>query len=245
MIEEILKNCTIKDNVIYLPAVDLDRKTYTEVAKQLNLIGGKWKGGKVSGFVFNSNPTELLEQISGGVKKNIKKEFQFFPTPKNLAEKLVKIADPKPNSKILEPSAGQGAIINAINDYCNPSKIYCYELMHINQSFLTKIKNVDLVGEDFLIASLATKYDVIIANPPFNKNQDILHIYKMYDLLEKNGTLVTLCSKHYVHSSAKKEKAFEKWLLSVNAVIEEIPAGTFKESGTNIETLLIVISKYN
>lgn len=91
--EEVLQACTIEGLVVKLPNVQLDRKLYQEVAKSLELIGGKWKGGKVQGFVFTLDPTNLLDTIANGEKRNLKKEFQFFATPKSLAMELVEIAE--------------------------------------------------------------------------------------------------------------------------------------------------------
>ena len=88
----ILKDCTVDGNVVKLPNIKLDRKEYLEVKKALELIGGKWKGGKVAGFVFASDPTDLLNQIANGEKRNLKKEFQFFATPEKLAAYLVELA---------------------------------------------------------------------------------------------------------------------------------------------------------
>ena len=87
-IEEILKQCTIDDKVVRLPDIQLDRKTYCDVAKRLELIGGKWNR-KFKGFLFENDPTELLADVQNGEKRNLKKEFQFFETPAELAEKLV------------------------------------------------------------------------------------------------------------------------------------------------------------
>ena len=87
--EEVLQNCTVEGTTVKLPNVQLDRKLYQEVAKALELIGGKWKGGKVFGFVFATDPTDLLDQIANGEKRNLKKEFQFFATPEKLADELV------------------------------------------------------------------------------------------------------------------------------------------------------------
>ena len=42
--EQVLQDCTIEGNVVKLPNIQLDRKDYQEVAKALELIGGKWKG---------------------------------------------------------------------------------------------------------------------------------------------------------------------------------------------------------
>ena len=66
---EVLQNCSIDGNIVRLPKVNLDRKLYLEVAKALNLIGGVWKSGKISGFVFQEDPTDLLNQISNGENK--------------------------------------------------------------------------------------------------------------------------------------------------------------------------------
>jgi hypothetical protein len=61
--EEVLKNCIVDGLVVRLPNVQLDRKLYQEVSKSLELIGGKWKGGKVYGFIFLSDPTDLLFKL--------------------------------------------------------------------------------------------------------------------------------------------------------------------------------------
>lgn len=243
MSQEVLKQCTVIGNVVKLPDGQLDRKVYTDVKKVLELIGGKWKGGKVYGFEFNEDPTDLLAQIAGGEKRNLKKEFQFFGTPMELARELVERANPNDSDRILEPSAGQGAIIKAVDEYCEPLEVYAYELMPLNQSFLGKIDCCTLLGEDFLSAPENDMYDVIIANPPFTKNQDIDHITKMWSVLAPKGRLVTVCSKHFQMSSNKKEMAFKNWLNEVGADIEEVPAGAFKESGTNIPTVIITINK--
>jgi len=39
--EQILQTCTIEGNVVKLPSEQLDRNLYIEVAKSLELIGGK------------------------------------------------------------------------------------------------------------------------------------------------------------------------------------------------------------
>ena len=65
--EEVLQNCTVEGTVIKLPNTQLDRKLYQEVAKSLELIGGKWKGGKVFAknveFRRNSSSSKTFEWI--------------------------------------------------------------------------------------------------------------------------------------------------------------------------------------
>ena len=245
--EDVLQNCTIKGNIIKLPAGQLERKLYQEVAKSLELIGGKWKGGKTFGFVFPSDPTELLAQIANGEKRNLKKEFQFFATPDELADKLVELANINStgfrNRSILEPSAGQGAIIKAIHKYHPNTEVHYCELMDINRSILEKKVEANFICNDFLKIPKGYCFDYIIANPPFSKNQDIDHIKEMYNRLKYGGRMVTISSKHWLHSSNKKEMEFREWLSGVKASIEEIDKGEFKESGTMVGGLIITINK--
>lgn len=220
----------------------MERKVYQDVAKSLELIGGKWKGGKIAGFVFNEDPTHLLAQIANGETRNLKKEFQFFGTPDHLADRLVELAEILPNSEVLEPSAGQGAIVKAIHRGTHLARtVWGYEAMAVNQTFLSKIIGFRLLGDDFLTCD--TSFDRIVANPPFAKNQDIDHIRKMYECLKPGGKLVTIAGTHWRLSSNKKETAFREWLGEVNSDIEDVPAGEFKDSGTTIATVIIAINK--
>lgn len=259
--EEVLKQCVVEGMVVKLPDVNLDRKLYMEVAKNLEIIGGKWKSGKTKGFIFNTDPAELLEKISG-YEGNLKKDFQFFATPDDLADELVRYANIEDGMKVLEPSAGQGAIIEAIyrafprymkgsNDkHC--VTVDFYELMDINKEVLSqKIENnnpnwssrTSCMGDDFLKADFNLKYDRIVGNPPFSKNQDIDHIYKMYEVLKPGGRIVTVASIHWKTSKNKKETTFIDWLDEVDAKIEYLNNGKFEKSGTNIASCIIVIDK--
>lgn len=241
--EQVLQNCTVEGMVVKLPPDRLDRETYLEVKKALELIGGKWKGGKTQGFVFQEDPSEYLQQIAQGEKRNLKQEFQFFATPDELADRMVQLADIQEWQSVLEPSAGQGAIIKAILRAHPDKVVYCYEAMDLNKSFLEKIPNARVLGSDFLQHDTKEKYDVIIANPPFNKSQDIDHIYKMFECLREGGKLVTIASPSWTFGSQKTQVQFREWLKELGAHAEEIPAETFKESGTTIKTMLLVIDK--
>lgn len=246
---EVLQACTVDGMTVKLPSIQLDRKLYQEVAKSLELIGGKWKGGKIMGFVFPHCPKELLTQISTGEKRNLKKEYQFFGTPDKLADKLVQLADiDSPDLVVLEPSAGQGAIVKAILRKQPDLLVHTFELMDINRTFLGKIKDCIILGNDFLTAEntghyLYNTFNRVIANPPFSGNQDIDHICKMYLCCKPGGKIVTIAGKHWQIGQEKKCQQFREWLREINAEIIEVPAGEFKESGTSIATCIIIINK--
>lgn len=271
--EEVLQGCTIDGTVVKLPDVQLERKAYMDVKKHLEGIGGKWKGGKTAGFVFPHDPSELLGRVANGEKVNLKKDFQFFATPENLCDYLVNLAKLDEDHSVLEPSAGQGAIVEAIRKQMPNMMVECYELMPQNQSILMGVGGVIFMGENFL-TDCDDKFDRIVANPPFTKGQDIEHLRKMYDLLEDEGLVVCITSTGWMRSTYKLPTAFREWLnddeeegssenfdwgrferIGTDAqfyrkngdrvYIEMVDAGTFKESGTGVRTVIVVIEKPN
>jgi len=239
--QEVLQQCTIDGLIVYLPEIVLERKLYQEVAKSLELIGGKWKGGKIKGFVFDMDPTDLLESISNGDKRNLQKEYQFFATPDDIADWLVELADLQNYEKVLEPSAGQGAIVEAMQRKWHNIVPVCVEIMPQNSLILTK-KKITHFFQDFLTSECKCPFDKIIANPPFSKNQDIDHVYKMVECCKQGGRVVSVMSNHWRESDKKKESEFRNFLEGMEAEIHDIPAGKFKESGTMISCCVVVIN---
>jgi hypothetical protein len=90
----------------------LDRKLYERTNKVLEAAGGKWNR-KARAHVFDGDAAERMDQIilSGSVEVP-KDEFNFFPSPPAVIERLMELADIEPGMRVLEPSAGQGAIVH-------------------------------------------------------------------------------------------------------------------------------------
>lgn len=258
--EDVLKACTIEGNIVRLPNIKLDRKLYLEASTALGGIaaggiGGTWNR-KLQGFVFEKGYEEelvsLMAKISGGAKINLKKEFQFFETPSLLADWLVELAEPEMTDWILEPSAGRVAIVRAIWKRLMGKIVFGCEIEPMN------VKALQAMGpfycnmvEDFLTlnpedikTAFGELFDRIIANPPFNKNQDIDHIQKMYELCKPGGRIVSVASNHWREATNKKESEFRAWLFTVvKAKVYDIEEGIFKDSGTMVGTCVIVINK--
>ena len=243
-VEQVIASSYAVGNIIKLPSQQLPRELYLETKKKFEAIGGSWKGGHTSGFLFPHNPSPLLKELQQGKEINLKKDYQFFPTPKELADVLASLADLRSEHSILEPSAGHGALIHSINRILPNKPVDCYELMPQNQEVLNSIPTANLIGDDFLNNhDDHLLYDRIIANPPFSKNQDIVHIRKMYDKLKPGGKMVAISSIHWQISNNSKEKEFSHWIDTVKGRVEELPEGAFTMSGTNVRTLLICIDK--
>ena len=120
--------------------------------------------------------TEEIIKYNNNIRNNInqstqiKKYWNFFPTPQSLIEKMLEDYENKPLPKnILEPSAGKGDIIEYINQKANnDNNIYCYELVPELQSILRQ-KRCKLLGDDFLNHNPKINFDLIIMNPPFDR----------------------------------------------------------------------------
>lgn len=236
-----LAKCIISGNVISLPFERL--QNYDQVRRALLNAGAMYKRNT---FIFPNDAQPYIDRLMGGESVNIKKEFQFFATPDKLADELVRLAEISVGHDVLEPSAGQGAIIEAVHRVDAICVDYC-EIMDVNCEVLAKKvvdgMNANCVGYDFLKFNVPVKWDRIVANPPFSKNQDIDHIRQMYHYLKAGGRIVTIASKHWQQSKNRKETEFKNWLKEVNAEIQEIPRGAFEESGTMISSVIIIIDK--
>ena len=243
-VEEILKHCTLEDGVLKLPQVQFNKKSYAEAKKWIEEAGGSWQGGKIQGFTFPFNPERVFSMLKEGKRCNLQQDYQFFETPADVADWLVMLAGGiHEDDTVLEPSAGRGALIKAIHRACPSVMVECYELMPENREFLHTLSNVILLDEDFTKDSVSSSYTKIIANPPFSGNQDIEHVRLMYDRLEEGGTLAAITSQHWKFASEKKCIDFRNWLKEVHGEVFEISAGEFKESGTSISTMAVVIKK--
>src|SRR5208283_6139568 len=102
---KVLSNSSINNNVLKINSGQLDRKLYINVNKILEVMGGKWNR-KFQGHVFTEDPTDSLEQVLLTGEILLPQKFGYFPTPLDLAKKVVELADIKPGMMVLEPSAG-------------------------------------------------------------------------------------------------------------------------------------------
>lgn len=241
-VEEILKHCTLEDNILKLPNVQFNKKSYAEAKKWIEEAGGSWTGGKVQGFTFPFNADRVFSILHEGKRCNLQSDFQFFATPPKVADWLVSLVGVSKEDKILEPSAGTGAIVDAIIRSCPECAVDCFELMPENKEQLMKKDGVNILGDDFLQSNVGG-YTRIIANPPFSGNQDIDHVLEMYGRLSNGGKLAAIMSRHWTFADEQKCADFRQFLDNIDAHVIEIPEKEFKTSGTNIATTAVVIEK--
>ena len=233
-VADVLSNSKIDGQELYLPEGQLDRKLYVAVNKVLVAIGGKWNR-KARAHIFDCYPDYKIEEILlTGSYTDAQKEYGFFETPDGLAKRMVEMANIQPGETVLEPSAGRGAIWKFIGyPVCD-----CIEINRENQLYANKI-DMPLVGNDFF--NFHNKYDVIIANPPFTRQQDIDHITHMIELARR--CVVSVASSSVIFRTNKKTVEFRELIDSFDGKIIPLPEDSFKESGTKVCTCIIHVEK--
>jgi len=228
----ILSDSRVEDSKLYLPDVQLSRVMYVQVNKILVAMGGKWNR-KEKAHVFANDPEDAIENILlTGEYTDIKKEFQFFETPKQVVDEILQIANIGDSETVLEPSAGRGGIAQYLN------KCDCIELEDSNYEFLIS-NGYNIVGRNFL--EFEKEYDVIVANPPFSKQQDIDHIKHMIKLAKRK--VVSVASSSVLFRDNKKTVEFRELVEELGGYIQLLPPDSFKSSGTKVNTCLISIEK--
>lgn len=186
-----------------------------------------------------ADKVKLLERSLIG--KNV--GFDFFPTPKATAEEMVDKADIQEGMDVLEPSAGNGNIAEAIKDVgVNP------DVAERSSSLreVLEAKGFNLVAQDFL--DMKDKlYDRIIMNPPFSNSQDIDHVRHAYGLLKPDGRIVAIMGEGAFFRNDKKATEFREWLDSIGGTSEKLEEGTFTDKSliatTGVNARMVVIDK--
>lgn len=238
---DIIASCEIHDKLLLLPPVQLDRTDYVAVNKVLEALGGKWNR-KEGGHVFDYDPSEKIEEIIlTGEYTDAKKDYQFFPTPPDLAEYLCNLAEIDETTTVLEPSCGKGSITDAVWKR-KPARLLGIELNEDLKPHLSGKPYEILLGQDFLTYTGET-WDRIVMNPPFSKCQGRTHILKAYELLNSGGILVAVASSSILWRTDNRSEVFRDFLSGVHASIEELDEGTFKESGTMVRACIVKIRK--
>jgi len=244
---KVLSACSFEGNKLFLPD-QLDRPTYTATNKVIVAAGGKWNR-KAKAHVFDEDAADAMDTIIlTGEYVDKKKEFQQFDTPKSVVKTMIGLAKMQPNLKILEPSAGTGNIVNGIFESEKSSEVYAVEIDPARVKILKESSfqdcKIEMVYEDDFLAippETFIGFDRILMNPPFTKGQDIAHIQHAANTLNRGGLLISVASSSVTFRQEKKYADFREWVAERNGIILELEENAFKESGTLVSTVLVII----
>ena len=244
-IKEVLVDGELEGTVFRLPDRQLERPLYLGVAKALEGVGGKWNR-KQGGFVFPYDPEKLIARLYSNPAFSLKQKYQFFPTPYDVAVQMAYLLALEDGMLLLEPSAGQGHLLEPFRKDGILSQysvdVECCEVLDLHQEML-KADGYAVIWADFLTLDRPNRYDAVIANPPFTRNQDIDHIRKMYEVVKPGGQVVSLASPSWAFGCTKKQVEFREWLDDLDATVHPLEQGAFASSGTGVTPVLVYFEK--
>lgn len=205
-----------------------DKHARAEAARVFEAIGGVLIEKGL--YQFDYDPREVLDDIvaSGCIPDH--KSHQFYPTPVELAQKAVELAEIGNLHVCLEPSAGIGGLA----DFMPKDRTICVEVSELHCSIL-KAKGFKVDQADFLswkspIAPLT--FDRVILNPPFDRGQWQAHLEEAASMVTAGGRLVAI-----LPTSAPNKTNLSGFNLEWHGPYDN------QFSGTSISVIILVASK--
>lgn len=195
-------------------------------------------------------PEERKHENDGGLhepKREMAKNFGFFPTPDALADRTIDSANLYSRDgvlKVLEPSAGTGQL--AKRAVMAGASVDCIECQ---PNLANDLKAAGIYGRvtcaDFLALNPRTtgSYDRVIMNPPFDRERDIDHVMHALKFLKDDGLLVAIMSAHTEFAETKKAAAFRDHIAKLNGTFSDNPRNSFSTVGTNVNTITLKVWK--
>ena len=175
---------------------------------------------------------------------------EFYPTPQDVIEKMLDGVKLEDDHDILEPSAGNGRIVDYLVEkykrypyYGNQIKerIDCIEL-DPDLRHILKGKGFRVIHDDFFTYETQKEYDLIIMNPPFSNG--CTHLLKAIKMQERNGgSVICLLNAETIRNPYTNErKVLKQQLEDYSADIQFFTEAFSKaERTTNVEIALIRI----
>lgn len=237
----VLSACRCEGAAVYLPPRQLDRKLYEAVNKALEALGGKWDR-KAKAHLFAADPEKELDRaiLTGEVTRP--QDFGFFPTPPELAARVAELADVSDDHVVLEPSAGEGALLDACFASCPAADLHAVELLPQNVERLKAKGYPSVTAADFLSLPPTPTYDRVVMNPPFGKQADVDHVRHAWQFVKPGGRLVAIMAAGVSFRENRKTAEF-RTLIDEYGYLEENPDGAFLASGTGVRTVTVVLDK--
>lgn len=214
---------------------------------------GEGTGGKKADFDLAKALTDYEKAktfyFAEGKKRGRRDQREgadYFATPEPVGLKMVEWADIRPGDKVLEPSAGHGAIARFFPETADRTLVEPSANLASRAALSSPGANV--LEHRFEDLHAVNKYQAIVMNPPFGAGGStaVDHIAKAANHLADGGRIVALIPRG-PSADAKYEKFMEspaaKGIYQVADI--DMPTSTFERAGTKVATRIVVLDRHN
>lgn len=185
-------------------------------------------------------------------------DFQFYPTPSNLAGKLFEAVDFNKVKTALEPSAGKGDLLEYATQrkrtyrvgrgrsgrgYSDREKLDCDCIeIDTNLQAILRGKGFRVVHDDFLTFTTRKRYDLIMMNPPFSEGD--LHLLHAIEMVQNGGQVACILNAETIRNPyTNSRKLLAKKLREVGASIRFVDdAFARAERRAKVDVALVNVS---
>lgn len=190
-------------------------------------------------------PDGQTPEDDGGLntpKRGLARNLGWFPTPVDLAKRVIDEALIPRGAMVLEPSAGSGNLARLAADA--GGLVECVEIDPGRAAMLDAAGLYRCVTRaDFLDVAPRAVFDCVVMNPPFDRERDIDHVMHALKFLKAGCRLVAIMSAHTLYAETRKAKAFRAHIEKLRGRMWDLPARSFASVGTNVNTIMLVVSK--
>lgn len=183
------------------------------------------------GDVLADCPEERPERAASTA---VATDLQFYRTPDSVADTLVRALDPKAGALILEPSCGDGALLDALQRFARKERrdLRATGIEYDkDRAAVARAKGYAVQVANFLQVQPDPRFDYVLMNPPFFGKHYQKHVEHARKFLKPGGRLVAILPVTAVTDHGYIEA--DRWLRDRWS---DLPVGSFSESGTNINT---------
>lgn len=254
----------LDENEIYtiIECKDITDEEYDRLRWVMESYGGRWNE-RCKGFKFNEFDDEKLKSIKADLsvgfvnlseEKRTREKDAFFPTPVKVVDEMIRTANLKPDSIMLESSAGTGRILDEAKKVINSVDNFVVIEMNSERQRILRDKGykVDFNGtfEDSLKDSETLKKikncDKVVINPPFKNDSDVKHLLISYMFCADNADVVSILQENSLYYDRQIHRVFKEFLSLIGKDAYEVvslPAGSFKDELTTVDTVIFHIKK--
>ena len=261
---DVLLQAGATEQTVHLVGVPPARETFEEVDAWLRHRRGFRRYDTAQrAYVYTVDPRADLAEVTGHMpvrpaSGDQDKALAYFATPADLACRMAdELGDVGPG-RVLEPSAGDGALIAAITAAHPEAEVTAVECDSGRVALLRRRYGAAWHGtvwhgmfQDFAdhmsMDSTFEPFDGVLMNPPFTEPGDrhawAAHFQLAWRLLRPGGRLVAILPASYRFSEFGHATAVRALVETNGGVVTDLPPATFRGAGTGVRTVLIVVTR--
>lgn len=161
---------------------------------------------------------------------DVSADLQYYPTPVDVAERIVKGISGVKGARVLEPSCGCGRIMDALLK-AGAAVVGCE--VDPMRAARAEAKGHRVMRMNFLATSPTADFDMVVMNPPFYGKHYAKHVRHALRFLKPGGQLVAILPATARYDHGLLDDLSPRW--------SDLPVGAFAESGTNVCTSVATI----